>query len=452
LRTDRKKAAILVVDDDEGILKLLKRLLQDDYIVNLAKSGRESLKYIQSNPDTSVVVMDLRMPDMDGSQVARKIKSINPHIPIVFHSGYTQDIEDVVLSDDHTAFDIISKGEPIDRLQNSVREAAECYELLTYPDKLIDYARKHYNLYGKSKGMRAVYRLIRKVCRSNTNVVIMGETGTGKELVARAIHKNSIRHNQPMGILNCNHKSPDLVASDLFGHVRGAFTSAIADRIGLFESTDEGTIFLDDICDLDFTTQAKLLRVLESGEYQRIGESDTRYADVRVLCATRKNLNYMVAENLFREDLYYRLIGITIELPPLSERIEDIPLLVSKFKTEFIAQDDLAPKLFDDSAMNVLLEYNWPGNVRQLRHTVGALMVTTDSDIILADDVCRHLELENSDGYEINALSRMQDDFLKKCIVKALHKSSNNVAAAARLLKYDRSNLYKLIKRLKIAI
>ena len=160
----------------------------------------------------------------------------------------------------------------------------------------------------------------------------------------------------------------------------------------------------------------------------------------------------MVAENLFREDLYYRLTGITIELPPLSQRIEDIPMLVEKFRTEFIAAENLPPRIFDESALDVMLEYGWHGNVRQLRHTIAALMVTADSDIIMAADVCRHLEIENGGCHEFNTLSRMQDDFLKKCIVKALHKSSNNVAAAARLLKYDRSNLYKLIKRLNIAL
>ena len=447
-----EKSSILVVDDDRAILKLLNRILQDEYNVSLAQSGQESLEYIRTNPNTAAVVMDHRMPDMTGTETARQIKDLNPAIPIVIHTGYMEELDSFRLKENDTAFDIISKGEPFNRLQNSIRDAVECFELRKNPDKLISYAQKNYKLYGKSAGMRSVYEMIRKVCRSNTNVVIMGETGTGKELVARAIHKNSIRRNQPLGILNCNHKSPDLVASDLFGHIRGAFTSAIADRIGLFESTDEGTIFLDDICDLDFTTQAKLLRVLESGEYQRIGESETRYADVRVLCATRRNLNLMVAENLFREDLYYRITGITIELPPLSQRIEDIPLLVDKFRTEFTLQDKLPPKIFDDSAMGVLLEYSWPGNVRQLRHTVAALMVTTDSDIIMAGDVCRHLEIENGECHQIGTLSQMQDDFLKKCIVKALNKSSNNVAAAARLLKYDRSNLYKLIKRLNIAI
>ena len=442
----------MVVDDDKSILKLLNRVLQENYNVSLAQSGRESLDHIRNNPHTAAVVMDYRMPDMTGTEAARQIKELNPDIPIVIHTGYMRDLDNCRLRDNDTAFDVISKGESFDRLLTSVRDAVECSELRKDPDKLISYAQENYKLYGKSAGMRTVYEMIRKVCRSNANVVIMGETGTGKELVSRAIHRNSIRRNQPLGILNCNHKSPDLVASDLFGHIRGAFTSAIADRIGLFESTDEGTIFLDDICDLDFTTQAKLLRVLESGEYQRIGESEIRYADVRVLCATRRNLNLMVAENLFREDLYYRLTGITIELPPLSQRIEDIPMLVEKFRTEFIAAENLPPRIFDESALDVMLEYGWHGNVRQLRHTIAALMVTADSDIIMAADVCRHLEIENGGCHEFNTLSRMQDDFLKKCIVKALHKSSNNVAAAARLLKYDRSNLYKLIKRLNIAL
>ena len=283
--------------------------------------------------------------------------------------------------------------------------------------------------------------------------MILGETGTGKELVARAIHNNSKRRNNRLGILNCNHKAPDIVESELFGHTRGAFTGAVADSIGLFEYADKGTVFLDEIGDLDITTQAKLLRVLESGEYIKVGSQKIETTDVRILCATHKNLKQMVADDKFREDLYYRLKGITINLPALREKKEDIPILVDKFKDRLTIEKGLLPKIFDTSAMNTFLEDDWPGNVRQLYDTIESIVVLSDSDLIVKEDVEKFLEIDTKNIYSSNKqLSSRLNELEKTLIIEALVETNYNKSAAADLLDVERTNFYKKIKKHKLDV
>ncbi len=365
---------ILLVDDDPHVLRILDDLFKGEYKTLVAASGTEAIEFIKRNKDVAVVVMDIKMPDMDGITAAREIRKLEPGVPVIFHTGYPGDYDEDDIDEKEKPFDYIEKGEPISKLTRSVRNAVESFLLKKRDQKWItDYAEQFYGLVGHSAAMQNVYQMIKRVSISDSKVIIQGETGTGKDLVARAIHFNSRRKENRFAFLSCNRKSPDMVESELFGHIRGAFTGAIDNRMGLFEYANGGSVFLDEVGDLDIVTQGKLLHVLETGEYKPIGSPSVRTTDTRILCATQKNLEGLVREGQFREDLYFRLKGITVALPPLRERREDIPLLTTKFADKFTIEQGLPPKIFDNSAIAVLLDYNWPGNVRELLETVESL-------------------------------------------------------------------------------
>ncbi len=447
------KNKILLVDDDPLVLEVLEDLFSDDYETIMASSGEQAIEHIRKNQDFAVVVMDIKMPIMDGISAGRVIKQINPSIPIIFHTGYPGDYNEDSIDRNEQPFDYIQKGNSSTRLIRSVSNAVENYRSKLNQIDLATNAEKSYNLIGRSKSMLEVYKLINKVSAVDTKVIILGETGTGKELVSRAIHNHSARKNNRLGILNCNHKSPDIVESELFGHAKGAFTGAISDRVGLFEYADKGTIFLDEIGDLDITTQAKLLRVLETGEYQKIGTPQIRNTDVRIICATHKDLLQLISEEKFREDLYFRLKGITINLPPLREKKEDIPKLVETFVDKLTIDKGLPPKIFDNSTIKSLLQYDWPGNVRQLYDTIESLIVLSDSDLIVQEDIDNYLKHNNfSNNSSAQQLSERLKDFEKTLILEALVESAYNISAAAILLEIERSNLSKKIKKHNISL
>ncbi|MCP4705393.1 MAG: sigma-54-dependent Fis family transcriptional regulator, partial [candidate division Zixibacteria bacterium] len=364
-----KKYTILLVDDDEQVLEMLDDIFKDKYTTILAKSGKEAIEIVRQHDSIATVVMDIKMPDVDGITAAREIRTIQPDIPVIFHTGYPGDYDEDAIDFDEKPFDYILKGEPVAKLIRSVRNAVESYHLKKDNKILSTHAETNFGLIGQTSSMREVYRLINKIAPTNSKIMIIGETGTGKELVARAIHNHSKRKKEKLVIFNCNHRAPDLVESELFGHVKGAFTGAVGDRIGLFEYANGGTVFLDEIGDLDITTQGKLLRVLESGEYHSVGSPNVKITDIRLLCATNKDLIKLVEQDKFRQDLYYRLKGIHIQMPPLRKRKEDIPLLVERFKDRQTIEQGLTPKKFDSSAMSVLINYDWPGNVRELLDT-----------------------------------------------------------------------------------
>jgi len=448
------KYTILLVDDDPHVLEMLRDLFQDDYSTLLASSGPESIELARQHDDIATVVMDIKMIGMDGITAAREIKALKTDIPIIFHTGYPGDYDEDEIDELEKPFDFVLKGEAVTRLIRSVNNAVDSYLLKANGYQFSDYAEVAYGIIGKSPRMQEVYNLIRKVASTNSKAMILGETGTGKELVARAIHFSGIGKNNRFAILNCNHKSPDLVESELFGHVRGSFTGAISDRLGLFEYADGGTVFLDEIGDLDLRTQAKLLRVLETGEYQKIGTEETRKAQVRIMCATHKNLEHMVRDSLFREDLYFRLKGVKITLPPLRERREDIPVLISKLTEKFISDQHLSQKIFEDSAIEVLMNYDWPGNVRQLKETIESLIVLAESDLILASDVIRYLGLDAPPESAANgkSLSEKVRQYERLLIMQALNQADYNISATARMLHVDRSNLRKKLRYHKIDI
>lgn len=448
-----KENIVLFVDDDIHVIEGLLLLFEDDYSVLSASSGKEAIQLIKENESIAVVVMDIKMPNMDGIAAARKIRILRPNLAVIFHTGFAGQYSEDDIDEHEKPFDYIQKGSSVSKLQRAVRNAVKMYELENSTTNALNKISNQYGMVGNSSKMKEIYKIISKVSPSDLKVMILGETGTGKELVAQAIHNNSSRNQQRLVIFNCNHKSPDLVESELFGHSKGAFTGAVKERVGLFEYADGGTVFLDEIGDLDITTQAKILRVLQSGEYQVIGKiSKLIKTDVRLICATHHNLFQMVEEKKFREDLYYRLKGGVIQLPPLRERKEDIPLLVSKHADRLTIEKDQMPKYFDKSAMEVLMQYDWPGNVRQLLDTVESLLVMADSDIILDVDVNNYLGNDNMQSSLSQSLTDKTIEFRKNLIVGTLHETKNNINAAARKLQIDPANLRRLIKNYQIDI
>ncbi len=441
------RAKILLVDDERPVLEMLADLFSDDYDAVCAASGPEAIEAAGIHSDIAVVVMDIKMARMDGITAARQIRTLRPDLAIIFHTGYPGEYEEQSIDAAEKPFDYVQKGNTIDRLLRSVRNAVEAYRLRQDNRLLSDLAAADYGIIGRSAPMQEVFRTIRKVAPTDSKVMILGETGTGKELVARAIHAHSRRGRRRMGILNCNHKSPDLIESELFGHIKGAFTGAVQDRIGLFEYAEGGTVFLDEIGDLDITTQAKLLRVLETGEFQKVGTPSFCQCDARLICATHHDLAKLVAQGRFREDLFYRLKGVAIVMPPLRNRREDIPLLLDAFCAASVAELDIPPRVFDTGAIQVLLMHDWPGNVRQLQDTVRSLVTLADSQIIFAEDVRQYLGSATVDCDDVSpSLPDRLRNIERTLILGALAETRYNITTAARILGIDRSTLQKKIK------
>jgi len=444
------KAKILIVDDEPLILKSLSLVFQDDYDVVTADSGNEALKIISNASDLGCIILDIKMEDMDGLETAEQINSINSEIPIIFHTGFPGEYSEDNIDRDHRPFDYVTKNEKPVRLYRAVRNAVNYYRSRLPGSSLIEKAKNVYGMIGKSAAMLDVYRRIEEIAQTENKVLILGPTGSGKELVARAVHGQSKRADQKFAILNCNHKQADLIESELFGHLKGAFTGAIADRIGKFEYADKGTLFLDEIGDLDITTQAKLLRVSEYGEMEKLGSPKTFTVDVRIICATHRDLEEMIKEDKFREDLFYRLKESVIRLPALKERREDIPELMENFVDEYIQKNDCHIKLIDNSGRDLLIEYDWPGNVRQLRAVLFSLLANSVSTVITSDDIKKELDFSENVESQSNILRDKLQEYERTLIIQALARNSNNVSAAARQLGLDPGNLSKKIKSLNI--
>ena len=448
-------ATILIVDDDRHVLEALKELFVDDYDVKTATSGPEAIAVVTNQEKIATVVMDIKMEGMDGIHAAREISRLCPDVPIIFHTGYPGEFDEFQIDEQEKPFDFLLKGTSSQRLIRSVRNGVDSCRLKQNLLSLATVGEQQYFMIGRSRVMLTVFQQIQKIAPHDNKVMILGETGTGKELVARAIHNSSPRRDKRLAIFNCNHKDPSLVESELFGYVKYAFTDAKIDRVGLFEYADGGTVFLDEIGDLDITTQGKLLRVLETGEYLPIGSPEMRKTNVRLVCATHRDLESLVAQKTFRDDLYYRLHGVEIRLPALRERREDIPLIAEYQKDRLTIEKDMPPKFFDASAMEVLINFDWPGNVRQLLDTIEALVFLTDSHLIMADDVCRQLRLEEGDASQSDGcrgLSERVREFRRNCIIEALHSAADNISEAARILGVDRANLRKEIQSFGIVV
>jgi two-component system, NtrC family, nitrogen regulation response regulator NtrX len=420
--------------------------------VRTASNARDGLaEYTKFKPH--LVFMDVKMAGIDGLEALRTLREQDPNAVVVMISGHAT-IQTAVEATQHGAYDILEKPLDTDRILVTLRNALAHLDLHEENSRLRDAVRSRFEIVGASYAIRAVTEKIERVGKTPARVLITGENGTGKELVARAIHAQSTRAQAQFIEVNCAAIPAELIESELFGHMKGSFTGAIADRAGKFEQANGGTLFLDEIGDMSLAAQAKVLRVLQDGVVTRIGGSKTIQVDVRVLAATNKNVEAEIAAGRFREDLYYRLNVVPIHVPPLRERREDIPLLIGHFIEQLTGPGGLAPRAMSDDAVARLSQLDWPGNVRELRNTIERLLILSNGPRITADDVDR-LVGRRADGGEGTLGSLLDvpkfEDFKhaaeRAYLVAKLRAFDWNVSETARALDMPRSNLYKKIER-----
>ncbi|OGF44949.1 MAG: hypothetical protein A2452_08695 [Candidatus Firestonebacteria bacterium RIFOXYC2_FULL_39_67] len=444
---------ILIVDDEKNILEAFKLLLEDKYKVLTSDSGKEALK-ILDEIEVDIVLLDIMMPDMDGLEVLEKIKEKDPSIEVVMITA-TKTVETAVKAMKLGAYDYLVKPVDKDDILLSIRRIVnkrnlEKENLILRSEISLIYNIS--NMIGVSAEMQEVFKTIEKVSGSDSTVLLCGESGVGKELVARNIHSNSLRKDKSFVAVNCAAIPNELVESELFGHEKGAFTSANTANIGKFEFANEGTIFLDEASSLSMNVQAKLLRVLQEREFTRVGGNKVVKVDVRIISSTNYDLQKAVQEKTFREDLYYRLNVVPVNIPSLRERKDDIIPLAMHFLQEFNSKQHKKIKGFSDDALRLLTSYNWPGNIRELKNLVERFVVMVDSELIDVSDFPLEL-LTNSgsgglmnSGKELKLLKDMVDEVEKEYIFKCLKKNNFNQTKTAKDLGIHRNTLLNKIK------
>ena len=381
---------ILIIEDEESIRRVLNKvLMQDDksYSITEAVDGLDGISKINSSK-FDLILCDIKMPKKDGIEVLRHILSECPNTPTIMISGHG-DLETAVESMRLGAFDYISKPPDLNRLLNSVRSAL-LNKNYVKKGKSKSRISSDFNIIGKSEAITDIQKMIDKVSLTNAKVLIQGPNGSGKELVAHQIHMNSLRNSAPFIEVNCAAIPSELIESELFGHVKGAFTSAVKDKAGKFEAANGGTIFLDEIGDMSMSAQSKVLRALQENKIQRVGSERDLIVDVRVIAATNKNLRKEIQENNFREDLFHRLAVIEIDVPSLNKRLSDIPLLVEHFLKDISKSSDHQLKTIDKDGLDQLKKYNWTGNVRELRNVIERLIILSDGKKISKKDVIKY--------------------------------------------------------------
>jgi two-component system nitrogen regulation response regulator NtrX len=440
---------ILIVDDEAGIRQALKQVLEyENLVVRVAASGGEALTmYPEYRPH--LVFLDVKMAGFDGLETLSRIRDLDPKAQVVMISGHGT-IATAVEATQRGAFDFLEKPLDTDRLLVTVRNALAHAELMDENIRLREASEKRLTMVGASPALQTVRDLIAKVGPTAARVLITGENGTGKELVARALHDASPRRERPFVEVNCAAIPSELIESELFGHMKGSFTGAFADRAGKFEQADGGTLFLDEVGDMSLSAQAKLLRVLQEGVVTRIGGAKSIQVDVRVLAATNKDLDDEIAEGRFREDLLYRLNVVPIDVPPLRERKEDIPALVGHFAEQLSASAGVPGRKFSDDAVRRLQHRSWPGNIRELRNAVERLLILASGKTVSGADI-DHLLPGNAgsgtDGGGPHTFETFKQEAEKKFLEQQLKEHDWNVSETARVLKMPRSNLYKKIER-----
>ncbi len=416
-----------------------------------AKSATEGLAEFEKwRPE--LVFMDVKMAGLDGIEALRRIKQIDSSVSVVMISGHAT-IQTAVEATQLGAYDILEKPLDTDRILVLLRNALQHVTLREENARLRETIEARYEMVGKSYAIRALIDQIEKIGATPARVLITGENGTGKELVARAIHRMSPRAQKPFVEVNCAAIPSELIESELFGHMKGSFTGAVADRAGKFEQAHTGTLFLDEIGDMSLSAQAKVLRVLQDGEVTRIGGTKNVKVDVRVLAATNKRLEDEIAANRFREDLFYRLNVVPLHVPPLRERRDDIPLLAQYFLQQFAQRDGVPPRGIDEGALKALQIMEWPGNVRELRNTIERLLILASGSRITAADVHRLSGARPAETAGLGSLldSKTFEEFKhaaeRAFLVAKLREYDWNVSETARLLDMPRSNLYKKIEK-----
>lgn len=377
---------ILIIEDEASIRRVLSKILaeeNDQYVVFEAADGEEGLEKIK-NDDFDLVICDIKMPKKDGEEVLQEAKKIKPETPFIMISGHG-DLETAVNTMRFGAFDYISKPPDLNRLLTTVRNALDNKLLVVENKRLKKKVSKNYQMIGESTPIQQIKDMVDKVAETDARVLITGPNGTGKELVAHNLHEKSNRAQFPLIEVNCAAIPSELIESELFGHVKGAFTSAVKDRAGKFEAADKGTIFLDEIGDMSLAAQAKVLRALQESVITRVGADKDIKVDVRVIAATNKDLRKEIEEGRFREDLYHRLAVILIKVPALNERRDDIPLLIEHFTKKIAQENGSAQKSFSADAINLLKKYDWTGNIRELRNVVERLIILGGKEISKSD-------------------------------------------------------------------
>lgn len=377
---------ILLIEDEAAIRRVLKRIIADEnkaYEVEEAEDGILGLEIVKEN-DFDLILCDIKMPKMDGVEVLQKLKEIKPEIPVIMISGHG-DLDTAVQTMRMGAYDYISKPPDLNRLLNTVRNALDQKQLIVENKQLKKKVSKKYEMIGESEPIQHIKSMIDKVAPTDARVLITGPNGTGKELVAHRLHDLSDRSKAPMIEVNCAAIPSELIESELFGHVKGSFTGANKDRAGKFEAANGGTIFLDEIGDMSLSAQAKVLRALQESKINRVGSDKDIKVDVRVLAATNKDLRKEIAEGKFREDLYHRLAVILIQVPSLNNRRDDIPMLITHFAAIIAKEQGMALKTFSKEAIAKLQDYNWTGNIRELRNVVERLLILGEKEISETD-------------------------------------------------------------------
>ena len=446
-------AKILIVDDEPNIIKVLAQILQDeDHIVYSAASGSEALEFLKKN-EPDLIFLDVWHPDADGLNLLEQIKKQYPHIAAIMISGHGS-IDIAVRSTKIGAYDFLEKPPSLERVITVVNNALESLTLKRENMKLRKEAALEDEMIGESSGLREIKAVIEKAASTNARVFITGKNGTGKELVARAIYRKSKRCDKPFIKVNCAAIPDELIESELFGHEKGAFTGAVARRIGKFEQADGGTLFLDEICDMSASAQAKVLRVLQEQELERVGGTETIKVDVRIISATNIDVKKAVERGEFREDLYYRLNVIPLHIPPLSERTEDIAEIVHYFLKKFSSEHGIVEKRISADGMEFMTHYNWPGNIRELKNLMERVSIMVPSDEINGDDIKKYVEV-NESYQEIytndkSSLKLAKEEFEKKYIESVLDKSKGNITLAAKEMGIERTNLHRKIKQYNI--
>jgi two-component system, NtrC family, nitrogen regulation response regulator NtrX len=445
------KSRILVIDDEAEIRRSVRMILEyEGYDVIDASSGPEGVALAErESPD--LIFLDVKMPGMDGLEALQRIKAANDAIPVVIISGHGT-VSTAVEATKAGAFDFIEKPLATERVLVTIRNALDQTRLVDENRTLRRAAESRHQMVGESPALRQVWEAVKRAAPTNATVLLLGESGVGKELVARSIHRNSLRSRDRFVQVNCAAIPEELIESELFGHEKGSFTGATEKQIGKFEQADRGTIFLDEVGDMSAKTQAKVLRVLQEGEVERLGSARTIKVDVRVIAATNKDLEQEIEKGTFREDLYFRLSVVPIRVPPLRDRREDIPLLVRHFADLFSRDNNRKPPRFTPGAVDFLQRARWKGNVRELKNTVERLIIMTPGDNIDVDDLRDVVRLESKpqaadNEKNLNTLREFKESAERAFLVGKLRENNWNISKTAEVIGTPRSNLYKKLEQ-----
>jgi two-component system nitrogen regulation response regulator NtrX len=455
------KARILVVDDEAEIRRSVRMILEyEGYDVQEAASGPEGLALIEREPP-DLVFLDIKMGGQDGLEALQKIRQVNEALPVVIISGHGT-VSTAVEATKLGAFDFIEKPLASERVLVTIRNALDQTRLVDENRSLKRAVEARHQMVGESVSLRHIWDAIKRAAPTTATVLLLGESGSGKELVARAIHRNSLRSRDRFIQVNCAAIPEELIESELFGHEKGSFTGATEKQIGKFEQADRGTIFLDEVGDMSAKTQAKVLRVLQEGEVERLGSARTIKVDVRVIAATNKDLEAEIEKGNFREDLYFRLSVIPIRVPPLRDRREDIPALVRHFVDMFSRESNRRPMRFTPAALELMQKARWKGNVRELRNTVERLLIMTPGDAIDVDDL-RDVVRPDAKPAAAQAgpepagnhvapgtLREFKESAERKFLVEKLRENAWNISKTAEVIGTPRSNLYKKLEQYAI--